>query len=1157
MAEALLQVLIEKLGSLIQNEIGLILGAEKEMKKLQSTLTTIQSVLEDAEVIQLRNKPIQIWLSKLNDAAFELEDILDECATELSKLERGDIKLKYLKKILSSYKIGRSMKEMARRLDDLASERDKFHLHEIVAPPSSSVDCRREMGSILNEPDHVIGRDEDKENIVDLLVNRVSDCEQLSVIPIIGVGGLGKTTLAQLVFNDQRVSQHFDTKLWVCVSDNFDCKILLEAMIESATGQASGLMQLDALQRRLRDLLNQKRYLLILDDVWNDNQEDWAKLNSILECGSKGASIVVTTRLGNVADIMGTLPFHSLEGLSDEDLWLLFKLRAFGREREIHHNLETIGRQIVKKCGGVPLAAKALGGLLRFKRNENEWIHVRESELWDLGEDIIMPALRLSYHHLPLELRRCFTYCAVFPKDSVMKKRELIFRWMAHGCISSNGVQEVEDIGDKIWNELVVRSIFEQVSGEGMDTTFKMHDLVHDLAHSIMENKVPGTQMKSSSKVREVHFDYYYGEKLSTINDYTRLRILKLNGSSVENLPIATGKSKHLRYLDLSRSEICSLPRTFCRLWNLQILNLSHCSRLKSLPKHIIYMTNLRHIILEGCSALSDMPSGIGKLGNLKTLSMFVVGHGVGNQLDQLELLNLGGRLEIRHLERTKEHMNARKANLVEKYDLRELELHWELGESSATEESGKMMDEKVIEALEPHPNLDTLRIDGFKGSHLPLWIRKMKNLTILSIVDCRNLLHQHPIGDLHHLKSLSLRNLKGLEYIVDQNEIRVGATLFPSLVVLKLQGLWNLKGLVKNEVEGEMMMFQNLRELTINDCSAQSISSFSLRRWFGGLKSLKVLGIYDCKIGRSVLEGWLRHIRSSLEDLEIERCSELDSLPEEITHLHLQCLSLWGLPKLTSLPEWLGNLTSLTRLSINVCPMLTSLPSTIQGMSNLQSLTIYDCQQLTSLPSTIQGMSNLQRLSIWDCPELVKRCEKEKDGEISASNFVRGGDISIGSEAYIHLSFLGESEVGLTHPRYLGACPHAYCPPPTRNRPTTANDDRKQPSPSIQQKNRVAAAPEPETRLSVTPRYLITLLSDYTENRCVHLEMVVIGHTNLMCILEERKKRHYLFFSQNLRDHVDNLSDKPVDNEVEIQGPPRWMAFDREGNPTKVSLIW
>ncbi|KAH6774981.1 hypothetical protein C2S52_012542 [Perilla frutescens var. hirtella] len=718
MAEALLQVLVEKLSSQIQNKIGLILGVEKEMKKLQSTLTTIQSVLEDAESIQFRDKQIQNWLSKLNAAAFELEDILDECATELSKLDRGDIKLKYLKKILSSYKIGRSIKEMAERLDDLASERRNFHLREIVAPPSSSIDC-----------------------------------------------GL---------FNDQRVSQHFDTKLWVCVSDNFDCKILLEAMIVSATKKASGLEQLDALQCRLRELLSQKRYLLILDDVWNHNQEDWAKLKGILECGSKGASIVVTTRLRKVADIMGTLPFHSLKGLSEEDLWSLFKLRAFGREKEIHDNLETIGRQIVKKCGGVPLAAKALGGLLRFKRNENEWIHVRESELWVLGEEEdIMPALRLSYHHLPSELRRCFTYCAVFPKDSVMKKRDLIFRWMAHGCISSNGGREVEDIGDKIWNELVVRSIFEQVSGEGIDTTFKMHDL----AHSIMENKVQGTQMKSSSKVREVHFGMHSGDcclsislkvaTLSTINDYTRLRILKLNSLSVKNLPIATGKSKHLRYLDLSRSDICSLPRTFCRLWNLQILNLSGCYSLKSLPKHIIYMTNLRHIILEGCDSLSEMPSGIGKLG----------------------------------------------------------------------------------------------------GDELP-------------------------------------------------------------------------------------------------------------ERWFGGLKSLKKLEICRCKIGRSVLEGWLRHIRSSLEELIISNCSELDSLPEEIIHLHLlkrlnlvvslpqgfgfglqhlQSLELIALPKLTSLPEWLGNLTSLTHLGIHLCPMLTS------------------------LPSTIQGMSNLKVLGIGYCRELEKRCEKEK----------------------------------------------------------------------------------------------------------------------------------------------------------------------------------
>ncbi|KAL8494609.1 hypothetical protein ACS0TY_025445 [Phlomoides rotata] len=233
--------------------------------------------------------------------------------------------------------------------------------------------------------------------------------------------------------------------------------------------------------------LNDKIYLLILDDVWNENQEDWAKLKSILSCGSIGASIIVTTRLKKVADIMGTLPAHCLTMLSEEECWLLFKLRAFGMGNDQHANLETIGRRIVKKCGGVPLAAKALGGLLRFKREEKEWIRVEESHVWNLPEEgnSILSVLRLSYRHLSFVLKRCFAYCAVFPKDYVFDKEKLIFHWMAHGCILSNGNEDVEDLGDQIWNELAVRSFFQEVRTEGRSTTFKMHDLVHDIAQSI------------------------------------------------------------------------------------------------------------------------------------------------------------------------------------------------------------------------------------------------------------------------------------------------------------------------------------------------------------------------------------------------------------------------------------------------------------------------------------------------------------------------------------------------------------------------------------------------------------------------------------------------------------------------------------------------
>ncbi|KAL8499107.1 hypothetical protein ACS0TY_022178 [Phlomoides rotata] len=695
MAEAFFKVLLENVSSLIKDEVGLIMGVDKEMKKLANTLTTIQKVLEDAEDKQFQSKAIQNWLSQLNGMAFEIEDLLDECNTEFSKLKgKGN---NFLKKVLYRHKVGRRMKDATEKLEAVAKDGQDFQLKEIVVQQANQRDWRRETGSVLSDPDHVYGRDEEKDKIVDLLVNQVSE-QRLSVLPIIGIGGMGKTTLAQFIYNDDRVTQHFDTKVWVCVSDNYNLIAVLKAVIESVTRRKSDLEELDSLQCRIREGLKGKRYLLVLDDVWNDNQEDWEKLKGTVACGSMGSTIVVTTRLQRVADIVRTLPAHCLAELTEEHCWLLFRRRALGQENEQPHGtFEAIGRRIVKKCGGVPLAAKALGGLLRFQRDEKEWIRVEESYMWDLPqeENSILPVLRLSYRHLPFVLKRCFTYCAVFPKDHEFRKTKLIFHWMAHGCITSNGKQEVEDVGDQIWNELSLRSFFQEIdtTSEG-ETTFKMHDLFHDLAQSIMENKIPGVETESSSsntsvsnnKIRQVHYNRFNYEiisssivvevsTLTTIMNYNRLRILKLTCINVEELPSAIGKLKQLRSLNLSGSSIRTLPHTFCCLYNLQILILYYCEKLQSLPKNIRNMTNLRHIFLKKCFELSHMPYKIGELASLKTLSLFIVGDRIGNQLDELEHLNLGGSLEIRHLESVKSHLIAKKANLIEKPNLRDLVL--------------------------------------------------------------------------------------------------------------------------------------------------------------------------------------------------------------------------------------------------------------------------------------------------------------------------------------------------------------------------------------------------------------------------------------------------------------------------------------------------
>ncbi|KAL8499312.1 hypothetical protein ACS0TY_022332 [Phlomoides rotata] len=855
MAEAFFQVLIENVSSLMKDEVGLVMGVDKEMKKLVNTLTTIQKVLEDAEDKQFQSKAIQNWLSQLNGMAYEIEDLLDECNTEFAKLKgKGN---NFLKKVLYKRKVGRRMKEASKKLEAVAKDRLNFDLKEIVVQQPNQRDWRRETGFVLDDPDHVYGRDEERDKIVDLLVNNVSE-QKLCVLPIIGLGGMGKTTLAQFIYNDDRVTKHFNTKLWVCVSDNYDLIAILKAIIESATGDRPNLENLASLQGCLLQVLSEKRYLLILDDVWNDNQADWDILKGTVACGSMGSSIVVTTRLQKVADIMGILPAHYLTELSEEHCWLLFRRRALGQEKEQRYgDLEAIGRRIVKKCGGVPLAAKALGGLLRFKRDEKEWIRVEESHIWNLPqeENSILPVLRLSYRHLPFVLKRCFVYCAIFPKDYKFQKTELIFHWMAHGCIAANKKREVEDVGDQIWDELSLRSFFQEVETNGREITFKMHDLVHDLAQSIMENKILGTETESSSsntsvsinKIREVHWSEFNYKiisssiavevsTLTTIMNYNRLRILKLMWIKVEELPSAICKLKQLRCLNLSNSSILTLPHTFCSLYNLQILILNYCYKLQSFPKNIRRMTNLRHIILVGCLSLSDMPYKIGELASLKTLSLFIVGDRIGNQLDELEHLYLGGRLDIRHLERVKNHLIAKKANLVEKPNLRDLVLRWE-GDSTSSGLTKMKEEEKVLEALEPHPNLVTLEIDGFRGRELALWMKSMKNITQIYIQNCSNCRYLSPLGYLPLLKSLRLWVLEALEYIVEENEVGCETAIFPSLEELHLQRLPNLRGWLKEGKVVEMM--PNLQSLGISGCESLRLTPNS-----GGLNS--VTGLQD-----------------------------------------------------------------------------------------------------------------------------------------------------------------------------------------------------------------------------------------------------------------------------------------------------------------------
>ncbi|CDP19689.1 unnamed protein product [Coffea canephora] len=850
--EALLESLVKILNSpIIQEELRLLCGIETEIQKLSSLLSTTKAVIEDAEQKQFTDKAIQLWLQKLNLIAYEVDDILDDYATEVSREPK--------------------MKDILDKFNAIANERKDLGLSD--QKRGSYFNASRETGSTINEPE-VLGRDEEKEQIVRILTKEKDRVNQnVSVLPIVGVGGLGKTTLAQLVFNDERIAKHFEPKLWVWVSEDFDVKRIIKALIESVEKTSTGDLALNTLQRKLQELLRGRRYLIVLDDVWNENPEEWEKLKSVLECGSKGSSIVMTTRMEKVATIMGTLQTYYLSSLSENECWSLFRQRAFGRqEAEEYPNLVVIGKEIVKKCGGVPLAAKALGGFLRFKREENEWNSVKCSEIWNLRQDTthILPALRLSYLNLPVELRGCFAYCAAFPKGYEIEIEEVIHLWMANGLISSNETMEVEDVGVAVLTELYYRSLFQAVKEDefGNALTFKMHDLVHDLARSVMKAKHGGTESN-------------------------RTMIL---GMPDDQLTVA-------------------FPIT--------ITGIDH------LPKGMRFLRNLRHLCLHGCWSLTHMPSGIGKLTCLRTLGMVVLSGKKGFRLSELRDLNmLRGGLTIMHLERIEDKKDAEEACLIKKQSLHGLNLYWD---SERTIQ--RYNDEKVLEALKPRPNLQLLRVLGFNGSSFPSWISTVTEVVVhesaaeyvvgvqestAAAAAMSPSLKQLELENMPNLKGMLGREVQGTPGVFSQLQ----SLSFKDcpILTLPLPRLLSLKELCvdrcPNMAWASISNLTALKELTIKHSpELDSLPEEGLR----GLASLRELHLVRC-YNLVTLPEEVKHL-PALQKLELQSFSNLTSLPDWFgDHLtSLQHLTLKYCP-LEALPSSIQKMTTLQHLTIFRC---------------------------------------------------------------------------------------------------------------------------------------------------------------------------------------------------------------------------------------------
>ncbi|XP_061947569.1 putative disease resistance protein RGA3 isoform X2 [Populus nigra] len=661
--------LLGKLGSFSVQEFCLAWGLEAGIARLEKRLSAIAAVLSDAEQKQSKNDKIRFWLNDLGEVLYDAEDVLDEIECETLRRQvvktTGSTSRKVRRFFSSSNKIafrlrmGHKIKSIIERLAEISALKSDFNLSEQAIDCSHVLHEETGMNRSFESFSGLIGRDEDKERIINLLAEplKVGDAHPL-VLPIVGMGGLGKTSLAKSVCDADNVKSHFELKMEVCVSDDFSLKQVIQKIIKSATGDRCADLDEGELNKKLEEILNGRKYLLLLDDVWNEDAQKWLLLKPLLSKGAGGSKIIVTTRSQRVAKIMGTVnTAYNLSLLGQGDCLSLFYKCAFKEgEKELYPNLVGIGKEIVAKCKQVPLAVINLGTQLYGKTDEKEWESVRDSEKWEEEGDGILPALKISYQRLPTHLKRCFLYCSVFPKDYPFLDFLLVQFWMAHGLIhqSSNPNENLEHVGLRYVRELISRCFFQDYVVTIVGATFKMHDIMHDLASSLAQNEfsIISSQNHQISKtthhlsvlesdsffhrtlpkfpnnfhqVRSIVFaDSIVGPTCKTdfekcLLEFKHLRSLELmNDSEFEAFPERIGALKHLRYLHFyGNTEMKRLPKSIFKLQNLQALVTSE--GLEELPKDVRYMISLRFLFL--VTQQKRLPEGgIGCLECLQTL---------------------------------------------------------------------------------------------------------------------------------------------------------------------------------------------------------------------------------------------------------------------------------------------------------------------------------------------------------------------------------------------------------------------------------------------------------------------------------------------------------------------------------------------------------
>ncbi|XP_009591994.1 disease resistance protein RPM1-like [Nicotiana tomentosiformis] len=505
MADSAVTFVLDKITSLLAEEATLLRGVKHDIQYIKDELERMIAFLGVADALEEGDAEVKVWVRQVRDVANDIEDVLDESML-LSYDHHFHASCCFISKLVFSirnikanHKLVVEIQTLKTRVRNIAEGHKRYRYKFNVPEQGSSSNHvyntahDRRGDALLLEEGEIVGIENPRQQLISWLVE---DDPTLKVVSVVGMGGSGKTTLAKKVYEDAAVKKYFNSVAWITVSQSFKAEEVLIDMIQQLYDEVKqpvpkGLstMSSNRLKALAKVFLQSRRYVLVFDDVWTI--QAWEAIRYVLPDVNNGSRVIVTTRLFDVASFCSIECngyVYELKPLSAEETWSLFCQKAFHGNLCPSH-LESICRKILKKCGGLPRAIVAIGGVLATK----SWTNIREWGMLNhsLGPELdsndkfgsMRIVLLLSFNDLPYYLKPCFLYLSIYPEDHLIERNTLIYRWITEGFVKQKEGRTVEDVAEGYLNELINRSLLHpvQYNDDGSMKLGRIHDLYREL----------------------------------------------------------------------------------------------------------------------------------------------------------------------------------------------------------------------------------------------------------------------------------------------------------------------------------------------------------------------------------------------------------------------------------------------------------------------------------------------------------------------------------------------------------------------------------------------------------------------------------------------------------------------------------------------------